>query len=362
MSVTAYKNVNYGGAFMALGPGFYSGQDLVGCKHSSSSCEELDNATNSLRVDQGIVVAFAASMAITASGGGARVLVGPAEVPDLARLGMSNQISSILVLPHRAYDSAMPRSDSVTISDGYAFGGRSTRLRRGDYSAERLRTDEINVRSVASLSVEAHTLAILYSGPDFNSDADAVVVVGPTRLDDLDRLGMSGRVGSIRVLYSDPFDTPGRPVLPHGTARDYTPGGLGPYMGAPSVWRFGTGWYDPAAGAVGSHDWPRGWPSARPNWPRGWLGAHRVRSDVRADVRATLPASMGYESARGQRALQAPHMRAPNPLWLLAAMLLLILVLVCASALGRSPRSSPRSSNIEPLTHFIRDTTPRVAL
>jgi len=228
MSATVYKNVNYQGVYAQLRPGFYSGRDLVGCPHQSTSCEDLDNAINSIRVDPNVIVAFADSHAISASGGGARVLIGPAEVSDLTALGMSNRISSVLVVPFRAYDSAIPAPDGgVTLYDSYSMTGRRSLLRRGDYPPARLTSEEVKLPGpqVTSLSVAAGVIVVLYSGPNFETTADAVMVVGPTVVEDLDRVGMSGRVRSIRVLYSDPFDVPGRPTLGLGSARAYTPGG-----------------------------------------------------------------------------------------------------------------------------------------
>jgi hypothetical protein len=214
----------------------------VGCPHQSTSCEDLDNAINSIRVDPNVIVAFADSHAISASGGGARVLIGPAEVSDLTALGMSNRISSVLVVPFRAYDSAIPAPDGgVTLYDSYSMTGRRSLLRRGDYPPARLTSEEVKLPGpqVTSLSVAAGVIVVLYSGPNFETTADAVMVVGPTVVEDLDRVGMSGRVRSIRVLYSDPFDVPGRPTLGLGSARAYTPGGaLGlawPSRAAPSA-------------------------------------------------------------------------------------------------------------------------------
>ena len=228
MSVTVYKDVNYQGIYAQLRPGFYSGRDLVGCPHQSTSCEDLDNAINSIRVDPNVVVAFADGHAISASGGGARVLIGPAEVSDLTALGMSNRISSVLAIPYRAYDSAIPAPNGgVTLYDSYSMTGRRSELRRGDYPPARLASEEVKLPGprVMSLSIASGVIVILYNGPNFETTSDAVMAAGPTVIEDLDRVGMSGRVNSIRVLFSDPFDVPNRPTLGLGSARAYTPGG-----------------------------------------------------------------------------------------------------------------------------------------
>jgi hypothetical protein len=237
MSVTIYKDVDYQGVYAALTPGFYSGRDLVGCPHQSTSCEDLDNAISSIRVDPNVLIAFADSHAMSASGGGARVVMGPASVSDLAALAMSNRISSILVVPFRAYDSAIPiAGGGATLYGGYSMTGRRSTLRRGDYPPSRLTSEEVKLPgpSVQSLQVEAGVVVILYNGSDFDADMDAVLVVGPTLVDDIDRLGMSGRVNSVRVLYSDPFDVPNRAVLALGSSRAYMPGG---YSGATAPMR-----------------------------------------------------------------------------------------------------------------------------
>lgn len=207
MTATVYKDLNFQGVYAQLRPGFYSGRDLVGCPHLSTNCEDLDNAISSIRVDPNTVVAFADSHALSASGGGgARVLVGPAEVPDLAALGMSGRISSVRAVPYRAYDSATPPpAGGATIYDSYGMTGRRAALRRGDYASGRLTSEEVKLSgpSVMSVSVNPGVILILYAGANFETASDAVMVVGPAAVEDLDRVGMGGRVRSIRVLYGD---------------------------------------------------------------------------------------------------------------------------------------------------------------
>ena len=207
MTATVYKDLNFQGVYAQLRPGFYSGRDLVGCPHLSTNCEDLDNAISSIRVDPNTVVAFADSHALSASGGGgARVLVGPAEVPDLAALGMSGRISSVRAVPYRAYDSATPPpAGGATIYDSYGMTGRRAALRRGDYASGRLTSEEVRLSgpSVMSVSVNPGVILILYAGANFETASDAVMVVGPAAVEDLDRVGMGGRVRSIRVLYGD---------------------------------------------------------------------------------------------------------------------------------------------------------------
>ncbi len=228
MSIIVYRDAGYGGPFLSLGPGFYSGEnDLVGHSYHSSQDANLYRNINSVRVQPNTIVALYGSTSPSASGG-SRVIQGPAEFADLGGIGMTNKISSVLVVPFKAYDSGIPRGGGATISNQPSLFGMRSDLTRGDYNPSRLKGDEVQMPgpSVQSIRVDPHCLAILYSGPHFDTTMDAVAVVGPTFVDDLNLVGMSGRVASIRVMYTDPYDVPyGRPVSRLGSSRDYLPGG-----------------------------------------------------------------------------------------------------------------------------------------
>lgn len=230
MSVTVYREPGWSGIYAQLAPGLTGGKDLVGCAHQSSSCEEFEGQIASMRVDPNTLVAVSANSGITGSQGGTRVVMGPADVADItAELGLK-QVRGVLVIPFRAYDSAIPAPGSgVQIFDAYGFQGRRSLLRRGDYAAARLASDSVRMppASIQSLQVDAHTVCVAYTGDNFDRDRDAAVFVGPVLIDDLDRYGLTGRIRSIRVHYTDPFDTPGRARLPLGTGRDYIPGAGG---------------------------------------------------------------------------------------------------------------------------------------
>lgn len=206
MTAIIYRDINFQGVYATLGAGLYSGRDLVGCPHRSTSCEDLDNAINSARVDPNTVVAVADGHSISATGGGARVIIGPADISDLAAIGMGNRISSVLVAAFRNYDSAAPAPEGgAVISSAYNMSGPQSRLRRGDYTPARLTSEEVKLAgpNIVSVSAAAGVLVVLYSGPNFETTSDAVMVVGPAVVDDVDTLGMGGRVRSVRVLYSD---------------------------------------------------------------------------------------------------------------------------------------------------------------
>lgn len=214
---TVYRDPAFQGPYALLGPGTYIGDDLQGCRYQSNACESLDDAISSARVDPNAILAVFGGHALTASGG-ARVFVGPAEVPDMGAVGMANRISAALVVPFRLYDSGFPRGGTATLSDAYALQGRRYALRRGDYDSARLEAElGLAPGKTVSLAVDANVIAILYSGATFDTALDAVAVVGPAEYADLESIGMAGRVRSVRVLYTDPFDAPGaltRPPAP----------------------------------------------------------------------------------------------------------------------------------------------------
>lgn len=228
MAVTVYRDTNYQGPFARIRPGFFSGQDLRGFRNQSAygAGEDLDNAISSIRVGPNTIAALYGGQSPSASAG-ARVLVGPYEVPDLGALGMDDKISAIQVLSFKGYDSGIPRTGGAVLYSGYEGQGKNSVLEQGDYSAARLASEEVKFPNnrLRSLRVSANVIAILYDGPDFDTSMDAVVVVGPTMVGDLDRIGLIDRVSSVRILYTDPYDTPARPSTALGTPRAYFPGG-----------------------------------------------------------------------------------------------------------------------------------------
>lgn len=218
MSITVYKNINFQGVFSRLESGLYRGRDLVGCHNMSNSCEDLDNLINSIRVDANTVVCIADNHVMTASGG-SRILIGPIEIPDLSVLGMDNRISSILITSFRAFDSATSvPTRGVIITDGYNMTGRRAELRRGDYTLQRLSSEEVKFSGnrVLSLNVATGVIVIIYAGLNFDNNLNAQMIIGPKVIEDINTIGMLDGVNSIRVLYGDPFDIPNRPKLNYG--------------------------------------------------------------------------------------------------------------------------------------------------
>lgn len=368
MSVTLFKEPNFSGIYAQLPPGLYAGKDLVGCPHQSTSCEEFDRQISSARVDRNTILAFSDSTALRASSatpggigsGRARVIIGPAAVPDLG--AMAGRVGAVMVLPIREYDSALPPGiGGVTLYDSPSQMGRRTLLQRGDYDAAWLASDSVRAPGgrIESLRVEAHVVAILYAGPGFEPDGDAVVVVGPTEVDDLDRLGFAGRVGSIRVLYTDPYDVPGRPTLPLGTVRSYTPGGHtgynpGGYTGyahgghphgsAIAVPHLGQSYPLHSGGMYPGGAYP-GAVVGNPTWLRYQGGAYqggalesgalaRIREGVLAGEKQPPPAA-GPAPASGPAPAAGPHWSDSR--WLRAFLMLVALVLLACIVLRTLP-------------------------
>lgn len=229
MSVTVFRAPGFGGDFARLTPGLYANNDLVGCARGSTNCQPFDREIGSMRIDRNTVAIVSGSAAMRPP---SRVLFGPTDLATLAPIGMEGRVTAITVLPWREYDSAIPAPlGGASIYDAPSFFGRRADLARGDYDAARLASTEVGMRvgDIGSVTVEAHCVLVLYADPA-DPAADAAVVVGPGAVEDLDLIGMAGRVTALKLIYTDPFDTPGRPRLGLGVARDYTPGaGLNPW-------------------------------------------------------------------------------------------------------------------------------------
>lgn len=210
MTATIYKDAQFQGIFASITSGLYSGRQLTGCHNQSNSCEELNNAINSIRVGTNTIVVVADNLSITASGGGSRTFIGPMDIPDLSTVGMANKISSILVIPFKSYNSAQPASCGVTLFDSYGGQGRRAKLTQGDYPNSRLISEEVKFsgKNVISIDVGANAIAILYDSDNFEQNSDSIVCVGRTLIDDVQSIGMLDKIKSIRVMCSDPGDAP----------------------------------------------------------------------------------------------------------------------------------------------------------
>ena len=205
--VSVYKDANYGGPFMRLGQGFFSGDKLMGHSYigttPSMTGEELNNQISSIRVPSFFIVSIHESYSISAE---SRVLIGPREIPDLTVIDMNDKISSILVAPFQGIDSVYfnaggkALNSAVVVGSDYAVGGLTANIPVGDYDATRLANEGMSLGgTMRSSRIPAGLIAIFYSGSNFNEDQNAIVSVGPTVIDDFQRVGLTA-IGSIRVL------------------------------------------------------------------------------------------------------------------------------------------------------------------
>ena len=205
MAVTIYKDVGFNGLYAHMEPGTYSGQQIRGYNNQSpyESGEFLDNEINSIRVKSGTIAVINSGYSQSATGG--RVIIGPKDISDLSSIGMRNTISSIQIINYRRYDSSRVRHGNVFLYSDYNMGGRRSILGSGDYNKTRLQSKEVSgFDQIRSISVDAYMIAILYSGNNFEEDADATMIIGPSSDGDLSRVGIIDRVNSIRVYYTDP--------------------------------------------------------------------------------------------------------------------------------------------------------------
>lgn len=196
MSATAYAERGFGGAHARFGPGLYRG-DLPGGLLTARG-DPFPDPPRSLRVDPGT----AAYVAPGPAERGGRVVLGPAEVADVAALGLPGGFGVLRVAPCRPRDLPAPWGDGAAEAAELPGGaGRTARLDLGDYAEARLRSDEVGLRGgFGGLRVAGGAAAVLYAGPAFGGEAR--LLVGPADAPDLERLGFAPR--SLRLLETPP--------------------------------------------------------------------------------------------------------------------------------------------------------------
>ena len=207
MAATVYQDTQYGGAFLRIRAGqFLNGRFLAGQASPRTLYTDipLDNEISSIRVEVGSLAVIYGGQSRSASGG-ARVIIGPRDIPDLSALGMDNQISAVQVLSYDPYRTNLD-GPPVTLHAGYARGGQFRDIRSGDFDAARLSASEVKFPSdsLRSVQVPSNTVVVLYDGAAFDEAKDAIAIAGPAVVDDLDRYGVVDRVSSIRVLRTQP--------------------------------------------------------------------------------------------------------------------------------------------------------------
>jgi hypothetical protein len=214
MPVILYRDVNFAGPSVRLQPGFFSGRDdLEGKTRGSSYGEDLSDEISSVRVDSGYIAVLYGGFGPSASGGGARTLVGPTEIADLGTIGMNDAVSSAEVFMYTNSQSvAVPRDFGVTLYETTRYGSQpwfgGIHIGQGDYDRTRLDSDEVKIGAggIQAVCVGPNTLVILYEGATFDSTLDSVVLGPGQCVSDVQSLGMTSgstsKINSVRVLYA----------------------------------------------------------------------------------------------------------------------------------------------------------------
>lgn len=197
--LTVYANPNFQGDFFGFGPGDYLVNNL-----QTAGPIDFNDKISSVRVGQNVVVemfnnsAFRSGTAVDSS----RVVVGPAEIANLNSLGnFDKKISALRVRRIKMENSYVANPQRVTIADQYSLGGRTGALGPGKYNMQRLTSAEYKFtdNSIRSIDVPPYLLVILYDADNFDNTKNAIAVIGPQRIDNLDDIGMSGLISSIAV-------------------------------------------------------------------------------------------------------------------------------------------------------------------
>lgn len=197
--LTVYANPNFQGDFFGFGPGDYLVNNL-----QTAGPIDFNDKISSVRIGQNVVVemfnnsAFRSGTAVDSS----RVVVGPAEISNLNSLGnFDKKISALRVRRIKMENSYVSNPQRVTIADQYSLGGRTGALGPGKYNMQRLTSAEYKFtdNSIRSIDVPPYLLVILYDADNFDNTKNAIAVIGPQRIDNLDNIGMSGVISSIAV-------------------------------------------------------------------------------------------------------------------------------------------------------------------
>lgn len=218
-----YRDPHYGGPFVRLQSGFYSGErDLQGTTRDSSYTENLLGKISSVRVETGYVAVLYGSLSPTASGG-SRVLVGPTSIPDLAAVGLNDRVSSVEVVQYDPGHPALPREGGLALYSAPYLSGLRLYLGRGDYNRARLDSDEVRLwgQGPESACVGPGVIAILYEGDNFESGMNSLMIAGRNScIQNMIETHLP-RVNSIRVLYGAVGRGGASP--PDGVVRGITP-------------------------------------------------------------------------------------------------------------------------------------------
>jgi hypothetical protein len=190
MSCTIFKDINFKGIYSSLGAGNYAGKQLTGCQRPPYDCIPINNEINSIRVEDATVVNISSDLSYSNS----RVLIGPIDIPDVASIGMTGSISYIQVVHIQNTETYVPNVIVDLYSD-YDYTGRQYHLTCGTHNKARLSGVEFNMTmSPLSINVPDDTMVVLYTGTNYDSDKNSVLIVGPKKMRDLSRITINSIV------------------------------------------------------------------------------------------------------------------------------------------------------------------------
>ena len=210
MSIIVYEDKNYGGESVQLRQGDYSYTNLINLSaYGVGTSGDFHDNISSIRVSPGTLVLLSSSSSYY--GGETRVVMGPHDIPDLSVIGLNDKISSLRV---RKYKKADWGESIVVVYSQPNFYGKRKHLNTGEYNKTRLTTSEldesgISDNTIASIKVPANTIAILYDGPNFDTNKTSTFIIGARDIPDVQRINMGNKISSIRV-YS--VETPPKKV------------------------------------------------------------------------------------------------------------------------------------------------------
>lgn len=193
-----YEKTNFQGEFFKFGPGDYLPNNL-----SNVGKIDFTNHINSVRIAPNVVVelfrdgGFHSGSSPDAS----RVIVGPADVPDLSKIGMDNKVRAIRVRRIKLHNSYVASPEKVVVYDQYDFRGKSGVLSPGQYDMQRLTSQEYKFtdNSLRSMQVPPYLLVILYDADKFDNTQNAIAVIGPKSMPNLDEIGFDQKITSMSV-------------------------------------------------------------------------------------------------------------------------------------------------------------------
>lgn len=197
--LTVYEDINFQGEHFNFGPGTYMTADLRDTHYFN-----FNDAISSLRVGPNTVVELFnhGSMSSGDAPDSSRVIIGPSQVADLSTIGFNDKISTIRVRKFVRENSYASAHGAVTVSNGYSFNGKNRTLPQGQYDAARLSSSEFKFddNTIRSIFVDEFTLAILYDDPNLDGTKNAIAILGPRRLNDLNAIGFDNKLSSLEVI------------------------------------------------------------------------------------------------------------------------------------------------------------------